>query len=75
LATYSSGKTIQSSWTFPLGEGRVIPGWDKGVVGMQVGGRRELIIPPSLGYGDQSPGTGIAANDTLVFVVDLLNIN
>jgi peptidylprolyl isomerase len=80
LATYSSGKTIQSSWTsqpfvFTLGEGQVIPGWDQGVAGMQAGGRRELIIPPSLGYGAQSPGPGIAANDTLVFVVDLLKIN
>ena len=80
LATYSSGKTIQSSWTsqpftFTLGAGQVIPGWDQGVAGMQVGGRRELIIPPSLGYGAHSPGAGIAANDTLVFVVDLLKIN
>ncbi len=80
LATYSSGKVVQSSWTsqpftFKLGAGQVIPGWDKGVVGMKVGGRRELIIPPSLGYGGQSPGPGIAANDTLVFVVDLLNLN
>jgi peptidylprolyl isomerase len=79
LATYSSRKVIQASWTsqpfgFTLGEGQVIPGWDKGVVGMKVGGRRELIIPPSLGYGDESPGAGIAPNDTLVFVVDLLKI-
>ena len=80
LATYSSGKEIQSSWTsqpftFALGEGQVIKGWDEGVVGMKVGGRRELIIPPSLGYGAQSPGSGIAANDTLVFIVDLLKVN
>jgi peptidylprolyl isomerase len=80
LATYSSRKVIQASWTsqpftFTLGEGQVIPGWDSGVVGMKVGGRRELIIPPSLGYGSSSPGAGIAANDTLVFVVDLLKIN
>jgi peptidylprolyl isomerase len=79
LATYSSGKVVQSSWTsqpftFVLGEGQVIPGWDKGVVGMKAGGRRELVIPPSLGYGAQSPGSGIAANDTLVFVVDLQKI-
>jgi peptidylprolyl isomerase len=79
LATYSARKVIQSSWTgqpfqFTLGEGQVIPGWDQGVVGMEVGGRRELIIPPSLGYGAQSPGAGIAVNDTLVFVVDLLKI-
>jgi peptidylprolyl isomerase len=80
LATYSSGKVIQSSWTsqpftFKLGAGDVIPGWDKGVVGMRVGGRRELIIPPTLGYGAQSPGPGIAPNDTLVFVIDLLKVN
>jgi peptidylprolyl isomerase len=80
LATYSSGQVIQSSWTsspfsFTLGEGQVIKGWDEGVVGMKVGGRRELIIPPSLGYGDQSPGAGIAANDTLVFVIDLLKVS
>ena len=80
LGTYSSGKVVQSSWTsqpfsFTLGAGQVIPGWDQGVVGMKVGGRRELIIPPSLGYGDQSPGPGIAADDTLVFVIDLLKVN
>jgi len=80
LATYSSGKVIQSSWTsqpftFTLGAGQVIPGWDKGVVGMKVGGRRELIIPPSLGYGASSPGAGIAPNDTLVFVIDLLQVS
>lgn len=79
LATYSARKVIQSSWTgqpfqFTLGHGQVIPGWDKGVPGMKVGGRRELIIPPSLGYGAQPPGPGIAADDTLVFVVDLLKI-
>jgi peptidylprolyl isomerase len=81
LATYSAQKVIQSSWTsqpftFTLGEAQVIPGWDKGVVGMHVGGRRELIIPPSLGYGATPPAgaQGIASNDTLVFVVDLVSI-
>jgi FKBP-type peptidyl-prolyl cis-trans isomerase len=79
LATYSSGKVVQSSWTsqpftFTLGEGMVIPGWDQGVVGMKAGGRRELIIPPSLGYKNQAQGPGIAANDTLVFVIDLQKI-
>ncbi len=79
LATYSSRKVIQSSWTsnpfaFTLGQAQVIPGWDQGVVGMRVGGRRELIIPPSLGYGAHSPGAGITPNDTLVFVVDLLKV-
>ncbi len=80
LATYSTHKVVQSSWTstpfsFELGANTVIQGWEKGMVGMRVGGRRELIIPPSLGYGDQSPGSGIAKNDTLVFVVDLLSIS
>jgi peptidylprolyl isomerase len=80
LATYSSGKEIQSSWesqpfTFTLGEQQVIPGWDAGVVGMQVGGRRELVIPPNLGYGASSPGAGISPNDTLVFVIDLQKIS
>jgi len=79
LATYSARKVIQSSWTsqpfeFVVGQGQVIPGWDRGVAGMQAGGRRELIIPASLGYGSQSPGAGIAPNDTLVFIVDLLKI-
>lgn len=81
LATHSSGKVIQSSWSsqpfsFVLGQGQVIPGWDKGLVGMREGGRRELVIPPSLGYGATPPqgAQGIAANDTLVFVIDLLKI-
>jgi len=79
LATYSSRKVIQSSWTsapftLTLGVTALIPGWDQGLIGMRVGGRREMIIPPSLGYGATSPGAGIAVNDTLVFVVDLLKI-
>ena len=78
LATFSSRKTVQSSWTsqpftFTLGQG-VIQGWDEGVVGMKVGGRRELIVPPSLGYGSTAQGAGIAANDTLVFIIDLVKI-
>jgi peptidylprolyl isomerase len=84
LATYSTGKEIQSSWTsqpfsFVLDASpeQVIPGWDEGVVGMRVGGRRELIIPPALAYGNKVPpgSSGIAADDTLVFIVDLLNIS
>jgi peptidylprolyl isomerase len=80
LATYSTHEVIQSSWTsqplqFTAGEGRVIPGWDEGLIGMKVGGRRELIIPPSLGYGSKSPGAGVGVDDTLVFVIDLLNSN
>ena len=79
LATYSSRKVIQSSWTsqpftLTLGVTSLIPGWDQGLLGMRVGGRREMIIPPSLGYGAKSPGAGISTNDTLVFVVDLLKI-
>jgi peptidylprolyl isomerase len=82
LATYSARQVIQSSWTsqpftFTLDSTAqpVIPGWDEGVVGMQAGGRRELIVPPSLGYGATSPGAGIASDDTLVFIIDLLKIN
>lgn len=78
---YSNGKEFDSSWKrgqplapFTLGQGSVIPGWDKGLVGMKVGGRRELIIPPNLAYGTKSQ-TGIPANSTLVFVVDLLAAN
>ena len=84
LATYSTRKVIQASWTTPsiaktgfqftLATGHVIPGWVEGVAGMRVGGRRELIIPPSLGYGATSAGPGIAKNDTLVFIVDLLKV-
>jgi peptidylprolyl isomerase len=79
LATYSTRKVVQSSWTSSpftttLTDSSVIPGFFDGVVGMRVGGRRELVIPPSLGYGDESPGTGIAKNDTLVFVIDLLKV-
>lgn len=80
LALYSTGKEFQSSWggqpvTFTLAEGNVIPGWVQGLVGMRVGGRRELVIPPSLGYGASPPaGSGIASNDTLVFIVDLTKI-
>jgi FKBP-type peptidyl-prolyl cis-trans isomerase len=76
---YKGGKEFDSSWKtgqpfapFQLGLGRVIPGWDKGLVGMKVGGRRELIIPPSLGYGKTGSPPTIPANATLVFVVDLL---
>jgi peptidylprolyl isomerase len=75
-ANFADGKQFDASWdrhqTFPfqLGGGQVIPGWDQGVVGMKVGGRRLLIIPPSLGYGAQANGP-IVANETLIFVVDL----
>jgi FKBP-type peptidyl-prolyl cis-trans isomerase len=75
---YKSGKEFDASWdrgepfTFTLGAGEVIQGWDKGVEGMKVGGRRELIIPPNLGYGPSGSPPVIPPNETLVFVVDLL---
>jgi peptidylprolyl isomerase len=74
---WSTGKEFDSSWSrnqafsFPLGAGQVIRGWDQGVVGMRPGGRRLLVIPPSLGYGAQGAGAAIKPNETLVFVVDL----
>jgi peptidylprolyl isomerase len=77
---YSTGKQFDASWDsgqdfpFTLGAGGVIAGWDQGMVGMKVGGRRQLIIPPALGYGDQPQGADIPANSTLIFVVDLVKI-
>lgn len=80
LMTYSSHKVVQSSWTstpfpFVIGDFQVVTGFNAGVVGMRVGGRRELVIPPSLGYGASAPGNGIAKNDTLVFIVDLVSVS
>ena len=81
-ALYSNGKVFDSSWSrhqtfgpFTLGEGAVIKGWDEGLIGMKVGGRRELIIPPSLAYGKAGSPPTIPANATLIFVVDLLASN
>ena len=59
---------------FRLGVGQVIQGWDQGVEGMKVGGRRQLVIPPHLGYGDRGAGGVIKPGETLIFVVDLLDV-
>jgi FKBP-type peptidyl-prolyl cis-trans isomerase len=77
---FSSGEEFDASWNrnspfrFPLGGGRVIKGWDQGVAGMRVGGRRQLTIPPHLAYGNQSPTPAIKPGETLIFVVDLLDV-
>jgi peptidylprolyl isomerase len=78
--TFSTGEEFDASWnrgepfTFPLGGGQVIEGWDRGFVGMKQGGRRMLTIPPELAYGAQGFPPAIGPNETLVFVVDLLEI-
>ena len=69
-ASYNRGEPF----SFPLGKGRVIAGWDQGVAGMKVGGRRQLVIPPHLGYGDRGAGAAIRPGETLIFVVDLLGV-
>jgi peptidylprolyl isomerase len=76
--SWSTGTEFDASWdrgrpfSFPVGAGRVIAGWDQGVTGMRAGGRRMLVIPPHLGYGDRGAGGVIAPGETLVFVVDAL---
>ena len=78
--TLTNGKQFDASrdrgqpFTFTLGAGEVIKGWDQGVAGMKVGGKRRLRIPPQLGYGSRAMGTDIPANSTLIFEVDLLKV-
>ncbi|MDQ3358443.1 MAG: FKBP-type peptidyl-prolyl cis-trans isomerase [Actinomycetota bacterium] len=74
---WSTGEEFDASWDrgapldFQVGVGKVIQGWDQGLVGMKVGGRRKLVIPPELGYGDRGAGGAIKGGETLIFVVDL----
>lgn len=70
-ASYNRGDTLK----FRLGVGQVISGWDQGVQGMKVGGRRKLVIPPQLGYGDRGAGGVIKPGETLIFVVDLVGVS
>lgn len=77
---WSTGEQFDASWDrnstfdFHLGAGEVIAGWDQGVAGMRVGGRRQLTIPPHLGYGARGAGGVIKPNETLIFVVDLVDV-
>jgi peptidylprolyl isomerase len=77
--SYSTGEEFDSSWNrgeplpFKLGVGQVIAGWDQGVQGMKVGGRRKLVIPPHLAYGDRGAGRQIKPGETLIFVCDLVS--
>ena len=72
---FDSSKDRGQPFSFPLGAGRVIKGWDEGVAGMKVGGKRILVIPPSLGYGSAGAPPTIPANATLRFEVELLGVN
>ena len=77
---WSTRQQFDASWDrgdtfrFGLGQGQVIKGWDQGVAGMKVGGRRKITIPPNLGYGSAGAGNVIKGGETLVFVVDLLGV-
>jgi peptidylprolyl isomerase len=79
--SWKTGAQFDASWDrgntfkFKLGKGQVIQGWDRGVTGMKVGGRRRLAIPPDLAYGKRGAGGVIGPDETLVFVVDLIGIN
>jgi peptidylprolyl isomerase len=78
--SFKTGRQFDASWdrgepfSFQLGAGQVIPGWDQGVAGMKVGGRRQLVIPPDLAYGKQGSPPAIGPDETLVFVIDLLGV-
>jgi peptidylprolyl isomerase len=78
--SWSNGQEFDASWNrgdtfkFGLGKGQVIEGWDQGVQGMKVGGRRKITIPPMLGYGKRGAGGVIGPDETLVFVVDLVGV-
>jgi peptidylprolyl isomerase len=78
--SWSTGEQFDASWDrgdtfkFGLGKGQVIQGWDQGVAGMKVGGRRRITIPPALGYGKRGAGGVIGPDETLVFVVDLVGL-
>jgi peptidylprolyl isomerase len=79
-ASWTTGREFDATWdrgqpyTFTLGEGEVIPGWDQGLLGMREGGRRALVVPPDLAYGDRGAAAGIAPGETIVFIVDLLEV-
>ncbi|MFE1949653.1 MULTISPECIES: FKBP-type peptidyl-prolyl cis-trans isomerase [Streptomyces] len=79
--SHSTGEEFDASWNrgqafeFTLGGKQVITGWDMGVRGMKVGGRRKLVIPPHLAYGDRSPSPAIKPGETLIFVIDLLAVS
>jgi peptidylprolyl isomerase len=79
--SFSTGEEFDASWNrgstleFTLGAGQVIKGWDMGVQGMKVGGRRKLVIPPHLAYGSRRPSPAIKPNETLIFVVDLVAVS
>ncbi len=79
--SWRTRKQFDASWdrgdtfTFGLGQGQVIKGWDDGVAGMRVGGRRRIVIPPALAYGKRGAGGVIGPDETLVFVVDLIGLS